>query len=72
MKGSKSKDKILVTGCAGFIGMYLSNDLLKSGHLVFGIDNINGYYDKSLKLARLKKLKSYKNFTFEKRCSEVE
>ena len=66
MKGRKSKDKILVTGCAGFIGMHLSNDLLKSGNLVFGIDNINGYYEKSLKLDRLKILKSNKNFTFEK------
>ncbi len=66
MKSRKSKEKILVTGCAGFIGMHLSNDLLKSGHLVFGIDNINGFYDKSLKLARLKILKSNKNFTFEK------
>ena len=66
MKGRKSKDKILVTGCAGFIGMHLSNNLLKSGYLVFGIDNINGYYEKSLKLDRLKILKSDKNFTFEK------
>ena len=61
------KEKILVTGCAGFIGMHLSNDLLKSGYLVFGIDNLNEYYDKSLKLERLKiLLKSNKNFTFEK------
>ena len=60
------KESILVTGCAGFIGMHLSNDLLKSGHLVFGIDNINEYYDKSLKLDRLKILQSNKNFTFEK------
>ncbi len=60
------KEKILVTGCAGFIGMHLSNDLLKSGYLVFGIDNLNEYYDKSLKLDRLKILKSNKNFTFEK------
>ena len=66
MISRKSKDKILVTGCAGFIGMHLSIDLLKSGYLVFGIDNINGYYDKSLKLDRLKILRSYKNFTFDK------
>ena len=66
MKGRKSKDKILVTGCAGFIGMHLSNNLLKSGYSVFGIDNINGFYKKSLKLDRLKILKSDKNFTFEK------
>ena len=60
------KEKILVTGCAGFIGMHLSKDLLKSGYLVFGIDNLNEYYDKSLKLNRLKILKSNENFKFEK------
>ena len=66
MIAKKSKEKILVTGCAGFIGMHLSNDFLKSGHLVYGIDNINDYYDKSLKLDRLKILLSNKNFKFEK------
>ena len=60
------KEKILVTGCAGFIGMHLSNVLVKNGYIVFGIDNINDYYDKSLKADRLNILKSNENFTFEK------
>ena len=56
----------MVTGCAGFIGMHLSNVLVKNGYIVFGIDNINDYYDKSLKADRLNILKSNENFTFEK------
>ena len=66
MMDTKSKEKILVTGCAGFIGMHLSNVLAKNGYIVFGIDNINGYYDKSLKADRLNILKSNENFAFEK------
>jgi len=45
--------KILVTGTAGFIGFHLAKSLLKNGHQVIGIDNINEYYDVNLKLARL-------------------
>ncbi|MDP2541095.1 NAD-dependent epimerase [Tenacibaculum discolor] len=48
--------KILVTGAAGFIGFHLSQKLLELGHVVVGIDNINDYYDVSLKYARLKEL----------------
>ncbi|TVQ26273.1 MAG: NAD-dependent epimerase [Spirochaetaceae bacterium] len=44
----------LVTGSAGFIGFHLVRRLLGEGHAVVGIDNINDYYDRSLKLARLK------------------
>jgi len=45
--------KILVTGTAGFIGFHLANRLLKNGHEVIGLDNINDYYDVNLKYARL-------------------
>ncbi len=55
--------KILVTGCAGFIGFHLSSKLAKK-HEVFGIDNLNDYYDKNLKISRLKLLKKLKNFHF--------
>jgi UDP-glucuronate 4-epimerase len=48
--------KILITGAAGFIGYHLSKRLLKEGYEVFGIDNLNDYYDSSLKEARLSKL----------------
>jgi UDP-glucuronate 4-epimerase len=58
--------KILVTGCAGFIGFHLCKSLLDDNYKVLGIDNINDYYDPNLKLARLEQLKPYENFTFEK------
>ena len=58
--------KILVTGCAGFIGYHLSSYLLKKNINVIGIDNINDYYDIILKKNRLKILKEYKNFSFNK------
>lgn len=45
--------KILVTGAAGFIGFHLVEALVKLGHIVVGIDNINDYYDVNLKYARL-------------------
>jgi UDP-glucuronate 4-epimerase len=45
--------KILVTGTAGFIGMHVSKKLSDEGHEVIGIDNINSYYETSLKYARL-------------------
>lgn len=49
--------KILVTGAAGFIGYYLSVDLLSKGHEVVGLDNLNDYYEVSLKEERLRLLK---------------
>jgi len=64
--GNNIKNKILVTGSAGFIGMHLSKSLLEDGFEVLGIDNLNSYYDPKLKNARLDQLKRYKNFTFEK------
>lgn len=48
--------KILVTGAAGFIGYHLCLDLIKQGHTVIGLDNINSYYDVNLKYARLHNL----------------
>jgi len=58
--------KILLTGCAGFIGYHLCAELIKRDYDVFGVDNLNDYYDPKLKLDRLNILKSYKNFHFEK------
>ncbi len=58
--------KILVTGAAGFIGFYLTKQLLLRGDEVFGLDNINDYYDISLKKARLEQIKEEQNFTFYK------
>ena len=56
--------KILVTGAAGFIGFHLSRRLLKDGDTVVGLDNLNDYYDVSLKQARLKLLQENEGFRF--------
>lgn len=58
--------KILVTGAAGFIGSALSQSLLKNGHEIYGIDNLNDYYDPQLKKDRLSRLESDRNFIFRK------
>lgn len=58
--------RILVTGAAGFIGFHYAARLAAAGHEVYGIDNLNDYYDPALKKARLKELRKYKNFTFKK------
>ncbi len=55
---------ILVTGAAGFIGYHLSQRLLARGDTVTGIDNLNAYYDVSLKRARLATLQASGNFRF--------
>ena len=58
--------KLLVTGAAGFIGMHSCRRLLERGHEVFGVDNLNAYYDPALKRARLEQLKHQPKFAFEK------
>lgn len=53
--------KILVTGCAGFIGSHVAETLLKRGDIVIGIDEVNDYYDTRQKEENLKILKKYKD-----------
>ena len=63
----KKKTTYLVTGCAGFIGFHVCKILLEKKNKVLGIDNINNYYDKDLKINRLRILKKNKiNFNFYK------
>lgn len=57
---------ILVTGAAGFIGMHVAERLLADGNNVTGLDNLNDYYDVSLKQARLERLRRHAAFTFER------
>ncbi len=66
LKGA-SMATYLVTGVAGFIGAALSERLLKEGHMVYGFDNLNDYYDVSLKKERVARLQNMSDrFTFEK------
>ncbi|MCZ8013434.1 MAG: NAD-dependent epimerase [Gemmatimonas sp.] len=58
--------KILVTGAAGFIGYHTSERLLARGDTVVGLDNVNDYYDPTLKAARLARLQGQPGFTFVK------
>ena len=58
--------KVLVTGAAGFIGAHAATQLLLRGDSVLGIDNLNDYYDPTLKHARLRRLQTNAGFEFEK------
>jgi UDP-glucuronate 4-epimerase len=62
--------KVLVTGAAGFIGSTLSHRLLDRGDEVIGLDNLNDYYDVTLKEARLARLQDRQGFTFIKASLE--
>ncbi len=55
---------ILVTGSAGFIGFHVCQELLRQGHHVYGLDNLNDYYDVRLKQARLDQLTAHRHFSF--------
>ncbi|MDA0346000.1 MAG: GDP-mannose 4,6-dehydratase [Verrucomicrobia bacterium] len=57
---------LLLTGCAGFIGWKTTELLIKQGHQVVGVDNLNNYYDVGLKQWRLNKLTQMDGFRFEK------
>lgn len=58
--------KYLVTGAAGFIGFHVAQRLCHDGHQVVGIDNLNDYYEVSLKEARLAQLSPLPGFRFER------
>lgn len=58
--------KVLVTGCAGFIGYHVAEALLARGDSVVGADNLNGYYDVRLKQARLDRLGGRPGFVFQR------
>ena len=66
MKPLDTDKTYLITGGAGFIGFSLSRELLKKGARVIGLDNMNDYYEVSLKEDRLAILKEYESYTFEK------
>lgn len=58
--------RVMVTGAAGFIGAALSLELAKRGYQIYGIDNLNDYYDVKLKKDRLSRLEEVINFQFKK------
>ena len=58
------ENSIVVTGCAGFIGSHVCEYLLKRGDCVYGIDNLNNYYDVNIKKKNLEILNQFDNFVF--------
>ena len=66
MKQLDVTKKYFITGSAGFIGFYLAKALLDKGAEVIGLDNLNDYYEVSLKEARMCVLNKYDKFTFVK------
>ena len=58
--------KVLLTGVAGFIGMHTAKKFLDQGHSVLGIDNLNEYYDVSLKHNRLDQISDSKNLVLKR------
>ena len=66
MADQEKNHTVLVTGAAGFIGFHLSRMLVEKGNQVIGVDNLNPYYDVSLKKARLDLLKPLQDFVFYK------
>lgn len=66
MREFDNTKRYMITGGAGFIGFHLSLCLLEKGAEVIGFDNMNDYYDVSLKQVRLNKLLPYEKYSFEK------
>ena len=58
--------RILVTGTAGFIGFHVARRLLEQGHEIFGVDNVNDYYDPNLKWGRLAQIQGQPRFHFQR------
>lgn len=65
-KAFDKTSKVLITGAAGFIGFHLAKRLLSAGAAILGFDNLNDYYDVSLKESRLDILRQFPGFTFVK------
>jgi UDP-glucuronate 4-epimerase len=63
-------NKVLVTGCAGFIGFHLTKKLLDLGFEVVGLDNLNSFYDEGLKAGRLEILRFLKGDSSDRSCIE--